>query len=476
MLQVLQGRPADADLLIVVDQFEESFTLCTSRTERNQFIAALTTAAQTANSRTRVVLGIRADFYARCAEHPELVDALRDAQLLVGPMNADELRRAISQPAARANATVESALLVRVIADTTGQAGVLPLISHALRETWHRRRGNTLTLAGYEAAGGIAYALAHTADHLYTTLTTAQQRLAKHIFLSLVAPGKDGINDTKRRVNREDLGNRTAVNTVLETLAETRLITLGAGTVEITHEALLTAWPRLRRWLDEDRAGLPTYHHLAAAAETWHHEGRHPSALYRGPRLATATEWAAQNHHGSLQPDERTQEFLTASHHHQRRIVRLRRTGIALLCVLALTASVTAVFAWRQSSAVRAIHNTARAAQLDTIAQGLRDRNPSRAAQYALAAYRIQPTKQRAITLMSTQNTPPVDPCHGLQQGLGSSGVQPRQPHPGHRRCQRDTAVRRHQACSPHRAGEAARGRQRNGVQLQWAHSLHRYQ
>src|SRR5262249_6369367 len=133
-LQALADRPADSELLVIVDQFEEIFTLCASARERGRFIDALITACQAANSRTRVVIGVRVDFYARCAEHPKLVEALRDAPFLVGAMTTDELRQAINQPAVHTGCTVEGALLARVVADATGQANALPLVSHALRE------------------------------------------------------------------------------------------------------------------------------------------------------------------------------------------------------------------------------------------------------------------------------------------------------------------------------------------------------
>lgn len=149
VLQALDRRPGDVPLLLVVDQFEEAFTLCQDRAERTAFVTALLTAARAANSRTRLVLGIRADFYPHCSQQPDLVEALRDSQLLVGPMTTDELRRAVSLPAARVGCAVESALLARVVADAAGQANkALPLVSHALRQTWGRRRGNTLTLPG----------------------------------------------------------------------------------------------------------------------------------------------------------------------------------------------------------------------------------------------------------------------------------------------------------------------------------------
>ena len=144
----------DTDVVLVVDQFEEVFTLCQDDQERARFLAALVTATTEPGSRTQVVLGIRTDFYTHCARHAELAEAMQDAQVLVGPMTTEELRLAISRPAVDAGYRVENALVSRLVADATGQPGVLPLLSHALLETWRRRRGTTLTLAGYESTGG----------------------------------------------------------------------------------------------------------------------------------------------------------------------------------------------------------------------------------------------------------------------------------------------------------------------------------
>ncbi|HWO62834.1 MAG TPA: helix-turn-helix domain-containing protein, partial [Umezawaea sp.] len=198
--ELLLDRPADADLLVVVDQFEEVFTLCHDDA-RAAFIALLLTAAQAATSRVRVVLGLRSDFYPHCARHPDLAGALEDAQVLLGVMTVEEFRRAVTRPATAVGCTVESALVTQLVADAAGRTGALPLVSHALRETWHRRRGNTLTLAGYQAAGGIRSALARTAEQVYLGLPPARQDLTRQLLLRLTTPG-DRTDDTKCRVPR----------------------------------------------------------------------------------------------------------------------------------------------------------------------------------------------------------------------------------------------------------------------------------
>lgn len=194
----------DRELVLVVDQFEEVFTLCRDTAERDRFIEALVLAASAPGGRCRVALGARADFYAHCTHHAPLVEAMRDAQVPVGPMSLDELRRAVVQPAQRAGLTIEGALLATLIAQAHGQAGVLPLLSHALLQTWRRRRGNALTRDAFEAAGGLEGALARTAEEFYQGLDAGRRQLARQVFVRLTALG-DGTEDTRRPARLEEL-------------------------------------------------------------------------------------------------------------------------------------------------------------------------------------------------------------------------------------------------------------------------------
>ncbi len=257
------------ELVLVVDQFEETFTLCQDVQEREQFITALVSCAHADESQVRVVLGVRAHFLAYCLEYPELTAALHDSQVLVGPMTTEELRQATIQPAVKAGCIVEGALMVTIVSEVAGRTGVLPLFSHALFETWRRRRGNTLTLSGYQAAGGIQGAVTQTAESLYATFTPRQQRVVKDLLLRLTVLG-EGTEDTKRRINRTELRlDDPDVQTVLDILTTARLVTVDANMIEITHEALIGAWPRLRRWLTDDRESLRTSRQLTEAAHSW---------------------------------------------------------------------------------------------------------------------------------------------------------------------------------------------------------------
>lgn len=407
VLEILAHRSSDTDLVLVVDQFEEVFTLCQDRDERAQFITALLTAAEATNSRTRVVLGVRADFYARCSEHPDLVEALVDAQVLIGPMSAEDLRRAITQPAVRADCTVEGSLLAAIVADASAQPGALPLVSHALLETWRRRRGNTLTLAGYQAAGGIRGALSRTAETVYTALTPHQQRFAKELFLRLTALG-EGTEDTKRRIDRTELDlNDPDVEVTLHILAASRLITLDDAAVEVAHEALIGAWPRLHQWLVEDRAGLRTHRQLTESAHVWTALDHDLGALYRGARLMIAREWAARNGHGTrLNSAERA--FLDASIKmelgEQRAVARrrqqLRYLTSSLAVLLLISTTVGAIAIGQRQEAVHA-RQIAISRQLAAQALALVDSRPGTAMLLSIEAFRIAPTAEARGALLS---------------------------------------------------------------------------
>ncbi|MEU7726806.1 hypothetical protein AB0B78_16410 [Streptomyces sp. NPDC040724] len=407
--QAMFDRTPDVDTLIVVDQFEEVFTLCGDRDERGAFIALLLAAATAATSRTRVVLGVRADFYGHCVQDSRLVEAIRDAQIAVGPMSSQELREAITRPAVLADCTVTGPLLAAVVADATGQPGALPLVSHAMVETWRRRSGSRLTLEGYLAAGGIQHALAHTAEAAYGALSPVQQDLARSLFLRLTALG-DGTEDTRRRITRDELDPGPDIVHVLESLARQRLVTLDEGCVEITHEAIIRCWPRLRGWLTEDRDRLLLHRQLTDATAGWEVQDRDPHALYRGARLAAALDLAAADDTRLTCKERR---FLDASREAQageiaavrRRTVRLRQlvTLLTVLVVIAATAGGLAVDS--RDSALRQ-RNVAIARKAAADAAEVRQHNPSLAAQLNLAAYRLAATRDVRDQLMSTFATP----------------------------------------------------------------------
>ncbi|WP_328610296.1 hypothetical protein OG943_14580 [Amycolatopsis sp. NBC_00345] len=427
--QALAGRAERAELVLIVDQFEEVFTLCADPAERDRFLDALLLTTAAADSRLRIVVGMRADFYLHCAEHAELAAAVSSAQVLVGPMTTAELRDVIVQPAVHADCAVEGALLAELVAEAGGRPGVLPLLSHVLLETWRRRRGNTLTLAGYLAAGGIQGALAQTAEDIYAAFGPGQQRLVKQLFLRLTTIG-DGTGNTKRRLHRSELEPADeATGAVLARLAGARLVTIDADTIDITHESLVTAWPRLREWLAGDQESLRIHRQLTEATAVWESLRRDAGVLYRGTRLGIAKDWAAA---GDVSLTAREREFLQASitadeadQAVARRRNRRLRQLVALLAALLLLATVAtgyAVHAQDQASGERDIAISQKVAgQSDA----LRTANPGLAAQLGLAAYDLAPTAEARGTVLSTFAAPYATQLTSHTDGVNSLTFSP---------------------------------------------------
>ncbi|MET8829378.1 hypothetical protein ABZX40_25985 [Streptomyces sp. NPDC004610] len=415
--QILAARPESGggpeELIVVVDQFEEVFTLCRDAGERERFVAALVHAAQVPDSRTRVVLAVRSDFYTHCTRLPGLVEVLPRAHHPVGPMTAEELRAAIVGPAARARLTVESALLTTLMADAHGRPGALPLLSHALLETWRRRRGNALTLAGYRAAGGVEGALSQTAEAFHTALSDPQRAAARRLFLRLIALG-EGTEDTKRPVPRRELDDGPDTALVLEQATRARLLTVDGGHAEIAHEALIRCWTRLGDWLDEDRDQERLHRALTEATTLWESLDHDPDSLYRGVRLAAVRELPRP----SLTARERA--FLDACEaearqslrRDRRRLRRLRRLvgALGVLLVCAVTAAGAAV---RAESTVTRQRNEAVVLRAAEASVRLSPHDPALAAQIALAAYRLSPQERTRNALLSTLSVATAGPRAG---------------------------------------------------------------
>ncbi len=332
-------------LLVVVDQFEEAFSLTTSVRERRAVIDALVHAATVPGGHTVVVLAMRSDFYPRCAEHPELRALVADRQFLVGPLAPRSLQRAIEEPAAAAGLTLEDGLTRRILADVTAQPGALPLMEHLLLELWERRRGAFLTLQAYEECGGVGGAVARRANEVYDGFTPPQRAVARRILLRLTQPG-EGAEDTRRRAEVAELATspaeEPAVDGILEAMSAARLVTVAtdpatdAPTAEVTHEALIRGWPELRSWIDEDREQLRLHRRLTDAAGEWEAAGSDDALLYRGSRLDA---WS-----GRPEDDlnDRERAFLEAGRGREAREQSARRRRLRLT-VGALTAGVVAL-------------------------------------------------------------------------------------------------------------------------------------
>ncbi len=309
-------KTSAAHMVLVIDQFEEVFAHCHSEQERSRFIDNLMLAASAGEGQAIIIIILRADFYAHCASYPSLRKVLTMQQEYIGDMSDEEMRRAIEEPARRGRWDFEPGLVDLILHDVGHEPGALPLLSHALLETWQRRQGRTLTLSGYASAGGVRGAIAETAEAVYTDrFTHEQQAIARRIFIRLTELGDETrVGDTRRRVTFDELilkpEEAEATQVVLHALADARLVTTSEDAVQIAHEALIREWPTLRGWLEENREGLRLHRQLTETSREWLAADHEPGLLFRGARLAHAQEWAI-SHAEDMNPLER--EFLAAS-------------------------------------------------------------------------------------------------------------------------------------------------------------------
>jgi WD40 repeat protein/transcriptional regulator with XRE-family HTH domain len=334
--------PADEtiELVLVVDQFEELFTLTSDEAERALFLSSLVAAIMDERSRVRVVATLRADFIDRPLRYVDFGELLQRRNELILPLTPDELERAILGPARRVGLKLESGLVSAIVRDVGDQPGALPLLQYALTELFEKREGRTLTKAAYDSIGGVLGALGRRAEEVFASLDETGQEAARQLFLRLVTLG-EGTEDTRRRVLRAELEGLTVddrpqtadgrqrsavggqwsavsgrVSAVIDAFGKHRLLAFDRDpitrgpTVEVAHEALLREWPRLREWLNESRADVRLQRQLAQAAHDWQVANRDVSFLLTGARLAQFEGWAA-NTSVALTHDERA--FLEAS-------------------------------------------------------------------------------------------------------------------------------------------------------------------
>ncbi|MDT5051843.1 MAG: hypothetical protein QOF66_209, partial [Mycobacterium sp.] len=395
-----------AALLVVVDQFEEIFTLCDDAAHRLAFIDVLLALD------CRVAIGVRADMYGKLTGHPALARAVAGNQLLLGAMTDAELERAVREPARLAGLRLETGLVEVALRDVAGEPGALPLLSHALLATWERRDGRTLTVEGYRQSGGVGAAIAQTADSLFESLPIERRQMMRSMFLRLTELG-EGVAESRRVVTINELVPQgvspEVADALLERLAEARLVTLGNGTAEVAHEILIREWPTLRGWLEEDREGLRLHHRIGDASRLWDAGGREPADLYRGSRLAAAADWA-RTHRRDLNASERA--FIDASvdgaDHARRLQVRTNRrlrgllAGSVTLLVVAVLAGVVS-FVQRGHAQAQAL--TSDAERIG--AQALSEPNVDRSLLLAAAGVKLQKRLEtRSDLLAALQKNP----------------------------------------------------------------------
>ncbi|MFC3896072.1 helix-turn-helix domain-containing protein [Lentzea rhizosphaerae] len=352
-LRIRQHRP---DLVLLVDDVEQAL-------EADDFIAAITRCP-------RVVLAVRADHRRRCHDK-----GLRGTEITVEPMSADELRRAITEPAARIGATVETAVIARLVADAANQHA-LPLVQLALVETWRRKRGMTLSLAGFEESGGLEHVAAQAAQSFFDTLGENDRRAARQVFLRLISVQRNGI--VHRGSRRLDTDGQ-----LLDLLAKARLVTLIEDGVELTHDAVLR-WPELATWIDEERDNLSTHQQLVTAMELWEASDRDPQALYRGARLRKAKELGA-----FLTAQERS--FVAMS---TKRETRRSTALIAVMAVLIALVPGTVVYALSNERKISALNDRELGGKAISESEALMEQRRPYADKYALVGYKVYPSAE----------------------------------------------------------------------------------
>ncbi|MEX5632398.1 AAA family ATPase [Parafrankia sp. FMc2] len=446
--------PTPRRLLLAVDQFEEVFTLCADEVERAAFIRALCAAATGPSAPAVVVLVVRGDFYLRCTAYPELAEALQHGQLVVGTMELAEVREAIVEPARMAGGDVEPALvdlLLDDLAEAGGPAGAgpqaggsradvgaLPLLAHVLRATWTLRTGQTLRVASYRQAGRLAGALAKTAEDLFAALDDAGRAAVRELLPRLARVGAAG-QVTRRPLRREALldevgGSRAEAQAALDRLIAARLVEADEDRVQIVHEALLRAWPRLREWIERDRATALVRQELDERAEEWERHGGDPSFLFSGLRLSAARAQLEGQGQGQgrgqgqtgprAQPDgrglsPRARRFFDAcvAREHaaavatRRRTRRLRALAAGLAALLVLAVSLTGLFV-DQRSAAATLHDRARSQFVAGLAQDQASGRTEIGAQLALVARGFADTSEARSAILGARGSTRLRDAH----------------------------------------------------------------
>ncbi|MEU8396748.1 hypothetical protein AB0C28_16290 [Nonomuraea sp. NPDC048892] len=442
------GRGLPARTLLVVDQFEELFTVCTDEPARRRFVEALVAVSRSA----AVVIAVRGDFYGRCANYPGLLETMRRPEI-VAPMTPAELRAAIEEPAVRSGLSLEPGLVELIMEDVQAvEDDLLPRLSHALLATWQRRSGGVLTMAGYRSAGGVARAVAMSGEETLRRLGAESEPVARGLLVRLVHVDERGGGLRQRvPVNELSPGPSSIEGQVLAEFVRARLVTLDGAQAELAHEALIRAWPRLGTWAETGRAQLLVRRRLAEDALMWQRDGQDATYLYADDRLAiaqaavtasapgvqagvTATEPgrtaqapmatnapatpaagrtaqapAAPGAAPPLTPVER--DFLAASRSRQARRSLIARAAIASLAVLFLVAAAGGVVALVRSGQANRLANEAAAQRDQALSRQLAAsastvRDTSLGSQLALAAYRVSATPEARGALLGSLSRP----------------------------------------------------------------------
>jgi len=410
-MDALAGMPRSAGSVLLVDQCEEALATGDNSTESAGFLAALADFAGSG----QLIVTLRADRLGEVSVYPAFAHLVERGLYLLGPMNHVELRRAIEGPAEQAGLRLEPGLVDLLVREIEGAPGALPLLSHVLRQTWTRREGATLTVAGYGATGGVREAVSQSAESLFRGLTQSQQSMLRDLMLRLVIPDASG-DPVRTRAPRRSLPTDDEHEMLIERLVRARLLSSDGDTVQVAHESLAVAWPRLQSWLDDDVEGLRIMRHLSVAAVSWDELGRPDSELYRGVRQSSAEHWR-HTRDPMLTPTER--EFLdvsaalaeTTARATEQQVRRERRTNrrlreglaaVAAVSVVALVAGVLAV-----TAADRAERQSVAADARLLGSEALRNTDIDRALLLAVAATKLDDTPDTRSNLTSVLDRAP---------------------------------------------------------------------
>ena len=385
--------------MVIVDQFEAVFTLCADEGERRALIDGLCDLARTG----LVVLALRADFYQQAIRYPGLLRAAQERHVVLGPMSAGQVRRAVVEPARLARTEVADGLVEVLLADLAPdtddsgahEPGALPMLSHALLAAWQHSHGGTLTVAGYLACGGIKDALTRSAERAYKSLSVGQQRLARRLFLRLVHVADD-LPPSRAAVPLDELlsgigadaadgggsGGGADAERVLAVFIDERMITVDTGTARLTHDALLTAWPRLRAWIDEGAEELRIRRRISSGARAWRRPaGRRrrcgAAVSSRSPGSGARIRRSARRAAARGRVRRRLRAAGTARERLERRRTTRLRSIVAVLTVLVVAVAGVTAYAFSQRQAATGDEATALRAEAAAITDGTR-RTPAR--------------------------------------------------------------------------------------------------
>lgn len=405
-------RGALADLatdrrgVVVIDQFEEAFTVCADERERARFVSMLVEIAEGVRGPHVVVLAVRADQYGRCADFPGLSALVTANTVLVSSLQRNELRRAVQGPCDRAGLRADAELVDALVSDVEHEPGGLPLLSAALLELWQHRDGRRLRIEHYERTGGVHGAVARLADDAYALLDGDRQVVARAVLMRLVgATDGDGVERRRVALDELDVDRHEDVARVVALLTDRRLLSVSAGSVELAHEALLREWPRLRDWIDDDRDGLRIQRRVSDAAREWQRLAHDDGALLRGSRLAEASQWTASR---PVAANELERTFLAAGQAAERRDAeatrrRTRRLRIlaASLAALVVIVGALGISALRQRSVARREAAQATSLALASAAQAQVKTRPDVAALLAFEAYSASPRVEARNSMLA---------------------------------------------------------------------------